>query len=96
MTTGAFIVDSGLMNSDSDFGINAPPSDQVTLRRVFTCTPLETNGFASDYIHNIWEGRQKGIKYYYYGQSYRNDQTNHFTSGISNLTTSISQHLADF
>lgn len=88
MTTGAFKLDSGLVSSDADFGINAPPIDQVTLRRVLTCAPLETRGFASDYIHNIWDAPKKFLKYYYYGQSYENARTNNYTSWISNFTTS--------
>ena len=88
LTTGAFQIDSGHVNSDSGFGINAPPSDQVTLRKVLTCAPLETKGFTSDYIHKDYDAPLKGIKYYYYGQGYVSDRVNDYTSWVSNFTTS--------
>ena len=94
LTTGAFKLDSGLVNSDSGFGINAPPSDQVTLRRVLTCAPLETRAFATEYIHEDWDAPEKALKYYTYGQSYRNATTNNFTSWISNYTSSKYRSIA--
>ena len=87
-TTGAFRLDSGHLNSDSGFGINSPLSDQVSLRKVLTCAPLEGRGFSSDYIHKSWDAPGKGIKYYYYGQSYKSAETDNYTSWISNFTTS--------
>ncbi|KAF2192030.1 hypothetical protein K469DRAFT_696089 [Zopfia rhizophila CBS 207.26] len=36
----AFQMDTGLLDSHFDFGINAPPRDRVQFRRVATCVPL--------------------------------------------------------
>jgi hypothetical protein len=49
----AFSVDSGLLNSNKDLGINARTSDQVNYRRVTTCAPLNTTGFK--YFDNATE-----------------------------------------
>ncbi|KAH9204414.1 hypothetical protein DL95DRAFT_496441 [Leptodontidium sp. 2 PMI_412] len=39
-TNSAISMDTGLLNSHVDFGINAPPKNRILLRRVATCAPL--------------------------------------------------------
>jgi hypothetical protein len=45
--TAAFSMDTGLMNSHLDFGINAAPKDRVLFRRKATCAPIHTIPFAT-------------------------------------------------
>ena len=39
-------MDSGLINSHFDLGMNAPPSERVSYRKVTTCSPVHTTPFA--------------------------------------------------
>ncbi|TKA77902.1 hypothetical protein B0A55_03344 [Friedmanniomyces simplex] len=39
-------LDSGPIDSMLDLGINAPPRDRVTLKKLLTCAPLQTDGFS--------------------------------------------------
>jgi hypothetical protein len=43
-------LDSGFLNSNREFGINAPASDQVYIRLVSTFAPLDATNFTSDWI----------------------------------------------
>lgn len=45
--TAAIQYDTGLINSNVHFGINAPPSEQVNYERITTCAPLNTSSFES-------------------------------------------------
>ncbi|KAF4304011.1 hypothetical protein GTA08_BOTSDO07955 [Botryosphaeria dothidea] len=40
----SLLIDTGFLNSHEDFGINAPPSERFTFRRVTHCAPLSTKG----------------------------------------------------
>jgi len=48
MTTANLAVhlDSSLINSDLDLGINAPTSERITIRKTLTCAPIKTEGFS--------------------------------------------------
>ena len=39
----AIQLDTGLMDSDLSFGVNAPPKDRIGFRRVTTCAPIEVS-----------------------------------------------------
>jgi hypothetical protein len=43
----AFSMDTGLMDSHEDFGINAPPEHRIKFRRVATCAPIHGTSFGS-------------------------------------------------
>jgi hypothetical protein len=43
----AFAMDTGLLDSHDDFGINASPETRVKFRRVTTCAPIKGTDFAS-------------------------------------------------
>ena len=45
----AFEMDTGLLDSHHHFGINAPEADRLQLRKVTTCSPLHTKGYAESY-----------------------------------------------
>lgn len=47
----AFRMDTGHIDSHAVLGINTPPKDRVTYRRVTTCAPLRTKEFMS--FHNV-------------------------------------------
>lgn len=38
-------MDSGLLDSDTDFGINAAPANRIRIRKVTTCSPLHATRF---------------------------------------------------
>jgi hypothetical protein len=71
----AFQMDTGLLDSQTDFGINARPKDRIKFRRVATCAPVKhgsglvttRNGSTYGTIHYINAGAQ-----YYMGQPYLN------------------------
>jgi hypothetical protein len=71
----AFQMDTGLLDSQADFGINARPKDRIKFRRVATCAPVKhgsglgTTRNDSEYgtILYIDAGAQ-----YYMGQQYKN------------------------
>lgn len=42
-------LDSGLVDSLYDLGINTRPSDRVAFRKILECSPLGTNGFTKTY-----------------------------------------------
>jgi len=49
----AYRMDSGLLDSHSDLGINAKPADRVQWRADATCAVLDTRDFESSYIQNL-------------------------------------------
>ena len=57
-------LDTGYLDSNEHFGINAPPDERVLFRQVYTCAPLETKGYTEDRV-----GVHKNFTRYYYGQA---------------------------
>jgi len=43
----AFSMDTGLLNSHHDFGINAPPEERLLWRRMTTCAPIYASDFGT-------------------------------------------------
>ncbi|KAK8055113.1 hypothetical protein PG993_000340 [Apiospora rasikravindrae] len=62
---GSLLLDTGLMDSHDDFGINAPSNERWQFRKTVHCSPLITNGFTSQY--NITQGTPWRL--YYYGEN---------------------------
>ncbi|KAL8686954.1 MAG: hypothetical protein Q9218_006742 [Villophora microphyllina] len=46
--TGAYSMDSGLIDSHDDLGLNAPISQRVKYRQVTTCSPLNLTGYTKE------------------------------------------------
>lgn len=46
--TGAYSLDSGLIDSHADLGLNARKSQRVQYRKVTTCSPLNINGYTQE------------------------------------------------
>ena len=69
--TGALKLDSGRLDSDTDFGINAPVQSRVTYQKVLTCAPIKTNGFVSNWTAGSSNSNDPGAGYlyFYYGPS---------------------------
>jgi hypothetical protein len=44
--TAAYEMDTGPIDSHQGFGLNGPQSERITYRKVTTCAPLHTKGFA--------------------------------------------------
>ncbi|KAE8383096.1 hypothetical protein BDV26DRAFT_287882 [Aspergillus bertholletiae] len=44
----AFAMDTGLLDSHNDFGINAPPENRIKFRRLTTCSPIYGADFGTD------------------------------------------------
>lgn len=51
--TSAYQMDTGHVDSHEVLGINAPPTDRITYRKVTTCSPIKTKGYASE-----WNNRE--------------------------------------
>lgn len=67
----AFKMDSGLIDSHADLGINSRPSDRISFRKVTTCSPLSVEG---DYVSVVNSTGEDGlgvagdrIRKYHYG-----------------------------
>ncbi|KAK8088380.1 hypothetical protein PG997_003341 [Apiospora hydei] len=64
-TNSSLLLDTGLMDSHDDFGINAPSNERWQFRKTVHCSPLVTNGFTSQY--NETSGAP--WKLYHYGKN---------------------------
>ena len=64
-------LDSGLLDSNDDLGINAPENERFLYRKVTECAPLRTDGFKSSF--NVSSDRS--YSGYLYGQSSRDNYT---------------------
>ncbi|KAJ2993905.1 hypothetical protein NUW58_g1188 [Xylaria curta] len=71
-------LDTGLLNSNSLFGINSPVEDQIEIRKITTCAPIIQKGFT--------EVRSDGIVQYFYGSSPSSNATKTLDTLTSNLT----------
>lgn len=71
--TKAFRVDSGLLDSNKDIGLNAPTKDTVSFRRVTTCAPIQVKRYSTVWQANLTEvyGKQTNtsVKFYEFGKS---------------------------
>jgi hypothetical protein len=65
--TKSIIVDTGLLNSNGDLGLNLPPSAQFQLRFVHQCAPLVSEGYVS--LHNQSTYPDIPLARYHYGNS---------------------------
>ena len=61
--TAAFSVDSGLIDSRDDLGINSPDSGRVKFRRVTTCAPVRTKDFLV--VTNYTDTNSLLLSYYF-------------------------------
>ena len=82
--TSAYQMDSGLIDSHEDLGINAAKSERVQYRKVTTCSPIHTKG----YVTNITDTDPNAVAYgdslelYWYGE----------IPGITNYTFQYNTH----
>lgn len=71
----AFQMDTGLLDSAADFGINARPSDRIKFRRVVTCAPVKHGADIATVRNDSSIGEIVYINaggQYYMGQEYAN------------------------
>ncbi|KAI9148868.1 hypothetical protein HJFPF1_10911 [Paramyrothecium foliicola] len=72
------LLDSGLMDSHSDFGLNAPPAERFKSRYQLQCAPLATNDYRSAYSYeNVTYMR------YQYGKGLVKDNTCNCTFAVN-------------
>ncbi|KAI0551693.1 hypothetical protein F4679DRAFT_593131 [Xylaria curta] len=64
-------LDSGLIDTHFDLGINAPPDQRFQFKTVLHCAPLTTNGYRSPYIR--WDNQT--ISRYFYGDTNNGNYT---------------------
>lgn len=57
-TAPSIQLDTGLMDSDLSFGMNAPPSNRVKFRKVTSCAPIEVDQFSG-----VKEGSSQASNY---------------------------------
>lgn len=60
----ALVLDTGHISSHFDLGLNAPPEDRFTVRKVTTCPPITTVGYSTPY-HHTNSTADDYIEYYY-------------------------------
>jgi hypothetical protein len=70
---GNIKIDTGMMDSAKDLGMNAPKYKQVLLRRILHCAPLVTEGYTKPFRFST---QNTTIPYtrYYYGVNYWNSR----------------------
>lgn len=82
LKNGNLIIDTGLLDSHGDLGINAPAGERLQFRRRMHCGPLVTEGFKT--IRNTTQGRS--FTRYHYGRtlSFDLESSVNFTFEVSN------------
>ncbi|KAL2277332.1 hypothetical protein FJTKL_00052 [Diaporthe vaccinii] len=63
-------LDTGYMKLNNDFGVNAPPDNNILFRAVLQCAPLETQGYTKPV-----EGLRDNFTTYNYGASFQANYT---------------------
>lgn len=67
-TSDVLKLDTGYLNSNNDLGLNQPLENQIDFRKVTTCSPLVTQGFATNDFGDL--GEEFGnVSLYSYGQN---------------------------
>jgi hypothetical protein len=95
--TAAVTYNSGLLDSDLDLGINAPPENRVGFRRVVSCAsiPADSPRFSTDWNTTLTPklfnyepdtGTNLAFKYYDFGASILFGIKRPYTFWISNAT----------
>lgn len=59
--TAAFEMDTGLLDTHEDLGINAPPADRIKYRKMTTCAPLQTRSFGGGLLGRIVPFSQQNV-----------------------------------
>jgi hypothetical protein len=71
--TKAARIDSGILDSNNDIGLNAPPKESVSFRRVTTCAPIQVSRYATVWKDNLTEAygnkTTTRVKFYEFGSS---------------------------
>ncbi|KAI0016634.1 hypothetical protein F4780DRAFT_669738 [Xylariomycetidae sp. FL0641] len=83
-------VDTGYMNSNDDFGLNAPPGERMLARHVLHCAPLATAGFSSQ--RNSSSGN---ITVYHYGNLTTLDGLTDYMATAKSIESQYSYLLAN-
>ncbi|KAL5363435.1 hypothetical protein BJX96DRAFT_167478 [Aspergillus floccosus] len=71
----AFQMDTGLLDSAEDFGVNAPSSDRIKFRRVATCAPVRRGSNLATVQNDTTAGEIMYVNaggQYYHGEQYAN------------------------
>lgn len=72
--TSALQLDSGLLDSNDDLGINSEVRDRVQYRTVLTCAPITLDGFVKGGSSTI-DGRAYNFTAAYYGENIQMNST---------------------
>lgn len=83
LKSGNLVLDTGLLDSHYDFGVNAPPKDRFQLRNRVECAPLVTKGFSE--LHVNRENPSLSTMRYFYGQS----DMDYYTRGNGSFTFQV-------
>lgn len=91
--TPAVRLDTGLLNSNDDLGLNSPSHDSLSFRRVTTCAPINVEQYATTWRSDMIEGyggkTNTSVRFYEFGKSNfgcvatKSNQTNTTTFCIS-------------
>jgi hypothetical protein len=74
------ILDTGLLDSNDDFGLNAPSDQRFQYRRVVQCAPMVTQGYTS--LYNLSSDRS--YTRYWYGEHIPPNYSQNYTREFSN------------
>ena len=92
-SSGTIRLDSGFINSHSDFGINAPPQNRFLYRSVMECAPLRNKGYTQRI--NVTLGSNSSTPYpvidFFYGSTSESSKTTYRYS--ANRTPGITEYI---
>ncbi|KAH7418542.1 hypothetical protein BKA64DRAFT_202525 [Cadophora sp. MPI-SDFR-AT-0126] len=81
----ALNLDSTLLDSSHDFGINSLPKDRVSYRKVATCAPVTTDGYIES-GESHFKGRGYNYTAAYYGTNNMMNSSRDMYGGLDNAT----------
>ncbi|KAL5360493.1 hypothetical protein BJX96DRAFT_184582 [Aspergillus floccosus] len=88
--TAAFAMDTGLLDSRDDLGINTPDDDRLLFRKFVSCAPLTRAGHIT--VHNDsnplpnFPYSDYLVAAYHYGPSYQGNETQNYTYYYDTMT----------
>jgi hypothetical protein len=99
-STSAVRFDSGLLSSNNDVGINAPPKSSVMFRRVTTCAPIRADKYATTWRDNLTElyGKKTttSVKFFEFGKGDTGCTATSPNETTAKTTFCISQWMKDY
>ncbi|KLU88800.1 hypothetical protein MAPG_07783 [Magnaporthiopsis poae ATCC 64411] len=94
---GAMTLDTGLVDSNTHLGINAPPEERIKYQRILTCAPIKTENYSSPWTaerpSGVLVGRVPPTGIVYKTYNLGPYALSNYTLAVSNKTTDTPYYL---